>query len=155
METTRLAGATIVGGHTIDDPEPKYGLAVTGLVRPGSQLTNATAQAGDLLVLTKPLGTGIIATALKRGTAPAASVAAATEAMAGLNRAAAEVARAHAEDVHALTDVTGLHVGHLSEMCRAAGCRATSGSSDLPLLEAPPTWWKRGGSRRTKRNSST
>ncbi len=77
-ETVRLAGATIVGGHTIDDPEPKYGLAVTGVIKPGDQSTNAAAVPGDLLVLTKPLGTGMIATAIKRGTAAGVAVAAAT-----------------------------------------------------------------------------
>ena len=68
-ETARLASATIVGGHTIDDPEPKYGLAVTGIVKPGEEMTNAAAAPGDLLVLTKPLGTGVIATAIKLGKA--------------------------------------------------------------------------------------
>ncbi|MBC7293530.1 MAG: selenide, water dikinase SelD, partial [Thermoleophilia bacterium] len=132
-ETARLAGATIVGGHTIDDPEPKYGLAVTGVLRPGEQLTNAAARPGDQLIITKPLGTGVIATAIKRGTASPAAVAAATEAMAALNRAAAEVARECG--VQAVTDVTGFGLlGHLSEMCRASGVAAEIWYDRLPLL---------------------
>lgn len=129
----REAGATIIGGHTVDDPEPKYGLAVTGLVRPGEQLTNAGARPGDLLVLTKPLGTGIIATAIKKGVASARAVAAATASMAALNRDAAEVAKAHR--AHALTDVTGFGLlGHLAEMCHASGVGAQVWFDNLPLL---------------------
>jgi selenide,water dikinase len=132
-ETARLAGVTIVGGHTIDDPEPKYGLAVTGVIKPGDQSTNAAAIPGDLLILTKPLGTGMIATAIKRGTASSGAVAAATESMATLNRDAAEVAREHG--VRAVTDVTGFGLlGHLSEMCRASGVGADLWLDRLPLL---------------------
>jgi selenide,water dikinase len=132
-ETARLAGATIVGGHTIDDPEPKYGLAVTGVIRPGDQSTNAAAAPGDLLVLTKPLGTGMISTAIKRGTALSAAVGAATVSMATLNRDAAEVARQHG--VRAVTDITGFGLlGHLSEMCRASRVGADLWLDRLPLL---------------------
>jgi len=132
-ETAERAGATIVGGHTIDDPEPKYGLAVTGLVKPGEQLTNASAKPGDVLVLTKPLGSGIISTAIKAGKASLAAVIAATDSMATLNRDAAEVARE--EGAHALTDVTGFGLlGHLSEICRASGVAAEVWFDGLPLL---------------------
>ncbi len=132
-ETARLAGATIVGGHTIDDPEPKYGLAVTGLVRPGEELTNATARPGDFLVLTKPLGTGIIATAIKQGTASSTAIAAATAAMVQLNRDASEVAREHG--VEGLTDITGFGLlGHLTELCRASTVGADLWFERLPLL---------------------
>jgi selenide, water dikinase len=132
-ETARLASATIVGGHTIDDPEPKYGLAVTGILRPGEQMTNAAAVPGDLLVLTKPLGTGIIATAIKQGTAAPGAVSAATESMARLNRDAAEVARE--QELRAVTDVTGFGLlGHLSELCRASGVSADLWFDRLPLL---------------------
>ena len=132
-ETARLAGATIVGGHTIDDPEPKYGMAVTGLLKPGEELTNAGAMPGDLLVLTKPIGTGIVATAIKRGIASADAISAATASMAALNRDGAEVARDHG--VRALTDVTGFGLlGHLSEMCRASGVGADLWFDRLPLL---------------------
>jgi selenide,water dikinase len=132
-ETARLASATIVGGHTIDDPEPKYGLAVTGIVKPGEEMTNAAAIPGDLLILTKPLGTGLIATAIKLGKASPEMVAAATASMAGLNRDASEVARQ--QGVRALTDVTGFGLlGHLSEMCRASGVGVDLWFDRLPLL---------------------
>ena len=132
-EIARQAGATIVGGHTIDDPEPKYGLAVTGIVRPGEELTNAGARVGDLLVLTKPLGTGVIATAIKQGKASVEAIAAATASMVSLNRDGAEVARAYG--ARALTDVTGFGLlGHLTEMCRAAGVAAEIWFDRLPLL---------------------
>jgi selenide,water dikinase len=132
-ETARLAGATIVGGHTIDDPEPKYGLAVTGVLKPGQELTNAGAKPGDSLILTKPLGTGVISTAIKQGTASAAAIAAVTASMATLNRDGAEVARAHGAS--ALTDVTGFGLlGHLSELCRASRVAAEVWYDRLPLL---------------------
>jgi selenide, water dikinase len=132
-ETARLASATIVGGHTVDDPEPKYGLAVTGVLRPGEQMTNAGAAPGDLLVLTKPLGTGIIATAIKLGQARPEVIAAATVSMAHLNRAAAEVAREHG--LRGVTDVTGFGLlGHMSEICRAAGVGVDIWLDALPVL---------------------
>ena len=132
-ESARLAGATVVGGHTIDDPEPKYGMAVTGLLRPGTEMTNAGVLPGDALVLTKPLGTGIIATAIKQGKASALAVAAVTQSMAALNRDGAEVARAHG--LRALTDVTGFGLlGHLSEMCRASGVSMELWYDRLPFL---------------------
>lgn len=132
-ESARLAGATIVGGHTIDDPEPKYGMAVTGLLKPGTEMTNAGVRPGDALVLTKPLGTGIVATAIKQGKASAFAVAAATESMASLNRDASEVAIAHG--LRALTDVTGFGLlGHLSEMCRASRVSMELWYDRLPLL---------------------
>ena len=113
------AGASIVGGHSIDDPEPKYGLAVTGVVHPDEVLTNAGAQAGDVLVLTKPLGAGAIATAIKRGLADAELVARAIEVMTTLN-AARRRSGAARRGAHALTDVTGFGLlGHLHELARA------------------------------------
>jgi selenide,water dikinase len=132
-EVARLASATIVGGHTIDDPEPKYGLAVTGIVKPGDEMTNAAAQPGDLLVLTKPLGTGVVATAIKQGRAPAAVISAATGSMTHLNRAESEVARAYG--LRSLTDVSGFGLlGHLSEMCRASGVGVDLWFDQLPVL---------------------
>jgi len=122
-----------VGGHTIDDPEPKYGMAVTGLVKPGEQLTNAAAVPGDVLILTKPLGTGVVAAAIKEGTASLPAIVAATNAMAALNKDAAEVAREC--EVKAVTDVTGFGLlGHLTEMCRASGVGAEVWFDGLPLL---------------------
>jgi selenide,water dikinase len=132
-ETARLASATIVGGHTIDDPEPKYGLAVTGILKPGDEMTNSAALPGDHLVLTKPLGTGIIATAIKQGKAAADVVAAATASMAYLNRGASEVAREHG--VRGATDVTGFGLlGHVSELCRASGVGVDLWFDRLPFL---------------------
>ena len=111
-ESARLAGAPILGGHSIDDPEPKYGMAVTGIVHPDRVLRNVGARPGDVLLLTKPLGSGIVTTAIKQGKADAALVDRAVEADGGLNRAAGEILAASGA-VHALTDVTGFGLlGH-------------------------------------------
>jgi selenide,water dikinase len=132
-DVAREAGVTIGGGHTIDDREPKYGMVVTGFLRPGDQVTNASAAAGDFIVLTKPLGTGIVATAIKKGVAGADVVAAATASMATLNREGSRIALAHG--VRAMTDVTGFGLlGHLSEMCAGGGLSAEIWSARLPLL---------------------
>lgn len=128
------AGVSIVGGHSIDDPEPKYGFAVMGMVNPKDVLVNSAARPGDKLILTKPLGTGIIATALKQGAAPPESVARATEVMTTLNGPAAEVARR--VGCHACTDVTGFGLlGHLHEMTSASGVGARVKLSRIPLIE--------------------
>ena len=121
-EAAALAGAPILGGHSIEDPEPKYGMAVTGLVHPDRILRNVGARPGDQLLLTKPLGSGIIATAIKRGIATPEQIAEATAVMAALNRSAGEVLAASGA-VSALTDVTGFGLlGHAWEM--AEGSRA-------------------------------
>ena len=127
------AGALIVGGHTVDDDEPKYGLSVVGVVEPGRQVQNSTANAGDVLVLTKPLGTGVITTALKNGEVLGESLDAAVESMLCLNRdGAAAMVSAGA---HAATDVTGFGiVGHLMTMMRASGTTGRLGRSALPVL---------------------
>ena len=127
------AGCTIVGGHSIDDREPKYGFAVTGIAPEGNVVTSAGAQAGDLLVLTKPLGTGIAATAIKRGVVPDGLVGMAIQTMATLNKAAAE-AMVEA-GAHAATDVTGFGLlGHLSEMLDASGVGAELQFDAIPVL---------------------
>ena len=127
------AQCLIVGGHTVDDNEPKYGLSVVGLVEPGRQVTNAGAQPGDVLVLTKPLGTGIVATGGKAGVAPPGSVGTAVEIMATLNRAASEAMME--VGVSACTDVTGFGLmGHLTGMLRASGVSATLSASSIPVL---------------------
>lgn len=132
-DIVRQAGASIVGGHSIDDPEPKFGLMVVGDVPPGRVMTNAAAQPGDVLVLTKPLGTGIIATAIKRQQAPEAAARAAIASMTTLNAAAAQAALA--AGVRAATDVTGFGLlGHLSRMMAASGCAAEIAASAIPLL---------------------
>lgn len=132
-DVAQEAGVAIVGGHTIDDKEPKYGMAVTGTIRPGAQLTNAAARAGELLVLTKPLGTGVIATAIKRGVADPAVVEEAVRSMVSLNRDASEAALAHG--VRSMTDVTGFGLlGHLGELCRGSGVSAEIWMQALPWL---------------------
>ena len=128
------AGCTIVGGHSIDDGEPKYGFAVTGTVAEQALLTNAGAVAGDTLVLTKPIGSGIIATAIKAGTAPADVADAAVEVMAALNAQAALAATD--VGVHAATDVTGYGLlGHLREIARASGVSAIVEGGRVPLMD--------------------
>lgn len=129
------AGAPILGGHSIDDPEPKYGLAVTGLVHPDRVLRNVGARPGDALVLTKPLGSGIVTTALKRGVADPAVVDRAVAVMAALNRAAGE-ALAASGAVHALTDVTGFGLlGHALEMARGSDVTLALRAAAVPVLE--------------------
>jgi selenide,water dikinase len=132
-EKLREAGCALMGGHTVRDPEIKFGYAVTGLVDPRRVLTNAGGQAGDCLVLTKPLGTGVIATALKAGQAPAEAVATATRAMATLNRDAAEAALRHR--VRAATDVTGFAlVGHAAALARESRITIEIRADEVPLL---------------------
>ena len=146
-ETARLAGASILGGHSIDDPEPKYGLAVTGLVHPDRILRNVGARPGDALVLTKPLGSGIATTAVKRELATPALLERVTELMAALNRAAGEVL-AESGGVHALTDITGFGLlGHGWEMASGSGVgvrfhteaiRVLDGIHDLAAKDVVP-----------------
>jgi selenide, water dikinase len=133
-DAVSTAGAVIVGGHSIDNPEPKYGLAVTGTVHPGRILTNAGGRAGDALVLTKPLGAGAAATAIKRGLAPDALIARAVAVMTTLNRDAAAAARA--AGAHAATDVTGFGLlGHLHELALASGLAAAVEAAAIPAIE--------------------
>jgi selenide,water dikinase len=127
------AGCLVVGGHTIDDPEPKYGMAVVGFASPSRLFTIEAARPGDALVLTKALGTGVVATAHKRGAASSADLAAAVASMTTLNAAASEAALA--AGVCAATDVTGFSLlGHLHRMLRASGSSATVSASAVPLL---------------------
>ena len=127
------AGCLVVGGHTIDDPEPKYGMAVVGLAAPSRLLTVDAARPGDTLVLTKALGTGVVATAHKRGAAPDDVLSAAVSSMTTLNALASEAALA--AGVVAATDVTGFSLlGHLHRMLRASGVRAVVSASAVPLL---------------------
>ncbi len=134
-DSARLAGAPVLGGHSIDDPEPKYGMAVTGIVHPDRVLRNVGARPGDVLVLTKPLGSGIVTTAIKRGIAPPALVERVTEVMAALNRAAGEVFAASGA-VHALTDVTGFGLlGHAWEMAEGSGVALRIRAAAVPVLD--------------------
>ena len=126
------AGAVMVGGHTIDDDEPKYGLSVTGTVHPSRILTNAGAQPGDALILTKAIGTGVLYTALKAELFPE-GVAAAAAGMAQLNRYAAQAMERYA--VNACTDITGFGLlGHAYEMSAASGVDMEVYSGEVPLL---------------------
>ena len=127
------AGIDIVGGHTIEDPEPKYGMVVTGRVHPGKYLSNGGARPGDALVLTKPLGTGILSTALKRGMLDDSVRKEVTQWMSLLNKTAAEVMRAFT--VHACTDVTGFGLlGHLKEMSTASACDVELQADSIPVM---------------------
>jgi selenide,water dikinase len=132
-EKAREAGVSVVGGHSVDDAEPKIGYAVVGLVHPGRIWRNVGARPGDALVLTKALGTGIISTAIKQAKAPEQAVAAAIRTMSALNRAAAEAAAS--VPVHAVTDVTGFGLlGHLREMTQGSKVRARLEAGRIPLL---------------------
>jgi selenide,water dikinase len=127
------AGVTVVGGHTIDDKEPKYGMAVIGTVHPDRIYRKSGGRAGDRLVLSKAIGTGVIATAIKDDAAPHEAVEAAVDSMLRLNARALELAREH--DVGAITDVTGFGLlGHLSDLARASGLAATLYAADVPML---------------------
>jgi len=149
------AGVAIVGGHSIDDREPKYGLAVTGAVDPARMLRNSTARAGDALYLTKPVGGGVASTAAKRGRASKALMTTAIDVMTTLNRDASLLALA--ADVSAMTDVTGFGLlGHLHEMTLASGLAAEVDAGAVPAIrgvlrllrdEDPPI---AGGSRRNR-----
>ena len=133
------AGIPILGGHSVDDPEPKYGMAVTGVVHPRRILTNAGGRPGDVLILTKPLGSGIATTAIKRGIASKELEAAVVELMSRLNRDAGEVFASGKFPVHALTDVTGFGLlGHLTEMALGAKLRARLFLEQVPILAGVP-----------------
>ena len=139
------AGIPILGGHSVDDPEPKYGMAVTGLVHPRRILTNAGGRAGDVLILTKPLGSGIATTAIKRGIASPELERNVVELMSGLNRAAGEVFASGKFPVHALTDVTGFGLlGHLTEMALGAKLRARLFLERVPILAGVPALAEQG-----------
>jgi selenide, water dikinase len=132
-EVTRKAGCLQLGGHSIDDPEPKFGLVVLGEVHPDRMLTNATARPGDRLVLTKPLGTGILATALKRDLLTESDLEPAVRSMLVLNDGAAHAALA--AGVRCATDVTGFGLlGHLRNILEASGVGARVQFSKLPVL---------------------
>jgi len=130
-EKVKEAGAVVVGGHSIIDEEIKFGMAVTGIIHPDKILRNVGVQEGDALVLTKPVGTGIISTALKKGKATQESVDAAVKAMATLNHAASQVMRNFS--IHACSDITGYAVlGHALEMASGGGhCRSEEHTSEL------------------------
>ena len=157
-DVVRAAGALVVGGHSIDDPEPKYGLAVTGVVDPEQVLSNAGGEAGDALVLTKPLGVGAISTALKRGHGDGL-LAPAVATMTALNADAARAARA--AGAHAMTDVTGFGLlGHLHELTAASGLAAEVDADAVPAIDGVEALLRgdgsvSGGSRRNREHAET
>jgi selenide, water dikinase len=138
LEKLREAEVVLLGGHTVQDAEIKFGYAVTGEVDPTRVLTNAGARPGDAILLTKALGTGVISTALKFGRAPQAAIDAATQSMVTLNRAAARVLETLPGGVvHACTDITGFGlIGHASEMAAASHCSIEIEAGHVPLLES-------------------
>jgi selenide,water dikinase len=153
-EKMREAGAVIAGGHTVSDKEPKYGLAITGLVHPDRILAKGGARVGDRLVLTKALGTGVITTAHKRGEVAAADLAAAVASMTRLNRQAAEAVRA-TPGVHGLTDITGFGLlGHAHEVAHLSGTGLELIYAALPWLPGArryaQAWVFPGGSERNE-----
>lgn len=153
-EKLREAGAPVAGGHTVSDREPKYGLAVTGLIHPDRMLTKGGARPGDRLVLTKALGTGVITTAHKRGEVDEGDLAAAVASMTRLNRWAAEEVRA-TPGVHALTDITGFGLlGHAHEVAHLSGVGLAIDYAALPWLPGArryaEAWVFPGGSERNE-----
>lgn len=133
---TAEAGVPVLGGHSVDDPEPKFGLVALGTVHPSRIVRNVGARPGDALILTKPLGIGVITTALKRGQAGDAQIQAAVDVMATLNRHASEAMVAAGERIHAATDVTGFGLlGHLSEMVAGETVGARVNVQDVAVLE--------------------
>jgi selenide,water dikinase len=139
------AGCTVVGGHSIRDPEIKLGYSITGTVHPGRVLANSGAKPGDWLILTKAIGTGVISTAIKRGKADFAWIRGAVKAMTTLNKTAAEVVIAGNFEVHAMTDVTGFGlIGHLREVAKGSGVSMRLFASKVPLLDGALECVKRG-----------
>lgn len=142
-EKVREGGGVLAGGHTIMDEEPKYGLAVTGVVHPDKILAKGGAKAGDVLILTKPLGAGVITTALKNGQVDDAHVESAMEIMATLNRDAAQVAQQ--VSVNGMTDITGYGItGHAYEMARLSGTTFHIDSSNLQWMPGALDYAERG-----------
>jgi len=133
-EKVKEAGGILAGGHTVDDPEPKYGLSVMGLARPDQIMTKSGAKPGDILLITKPLGTGIITTAGKNQKAEQSHIDGAIESMAKLNRDAARILVSHG--IRCCTDITGFALpGHLSEVVEKSGVGAYISYMALPFLE--------------------
>jgi selenide,water dikinase len=133
IEKMREAGVTLVGGHSIDDPELKYGISVTGTVHPDKLLTTNGARPGDKLVLTKPLGTGIVSTAIKSGKASPEIISEVTTCMSTLNKEACELM--HQVEVHSCTDVTGFgFIGHAANIARESAIHIQIHSDEIPML---------------------
>jgi selenide,water dikinase len=144
-DVARAAGALIAGGHSIDDPEPKYGLAVVGTVEPDRVWRNAGGRPGDVLVLTKPIGLGVVSTAVKREGATPELLATAVEIMTTLNAGARDAGRAIGDAVHAATDVTGFGLlGHLGELARGSDVGAQVEHGAVPVIDGVPALVREG-----------
>jgi selenide, water dikinase len=129
------AGCTVVGGHSIRDDETKFGYSVTGVIHPKKILANSGAKPGDSLVLTKPLGTGVISTAIKKGVAEQSWIAAAVESMTTLNKKAAELIASKGYEVHGMTDITGFGlIGHAREMALASNVSLRLFAKEIAVL---------------------
>jgi selenide, water dikinase len=158
-EIAAAAGVAVIGGHSIEDAEPKFGMAVMGTVHPDEVITNAGGRPGDALVLTKPLGAGAVSTAIKRGLA--APLTQAVAVMSALNRDAAAAARA--AGAHAMTDVTGFGLlGHLRELAAGSGLAAVLDAEAVPAIEGvlelladPGETAVAGGTRRNRAHAET
>ena len=143
LDVLKEAGVSLIGGHSVEDDEPKYGLSVTGLIHPDQVMTNSGLVPGDKIILTKPIGTGIIATAIKAGLASVESSSAMKKSMCALNRDASEVAVRLS--VKACTDVTGFGLaGHLAEMARASSCKVIIESGSVEVLEGADEYARMG-----------
>ena len=158
-EVAAQAGIPVAGGHSIDDPEPKYGMSVTGLAHPADIISSAGAKPGDELFLTKPLGGGLATTAAKRELAPKETIDGAIDVMVTLNANAA--VRAREAGATAMTDVTGFGLlGHLHELCEASGVQAVVKAADVPAIDgvldlADDPRCVAGGSRRNRAHAET
>jgi selenide,water dikinase len=142
-EKVREAGAVLAGGHSVDDNEPKYGLSVTGVVHPDKILTNRGARAGDVLILTKPLGTGVLFNANRSGRLPFSELEPLLPGIAGLNRDAIEVALKY--DIHACTDITGFGIlGHIKEMLGPSGIEIEISCNELPFYPNALDMYRKG-----------
>ncbi|HTY82252.1 MAG TPA: selenide, water dikinase SelD, partial [Dehalococcoidales bacterium] len=143
LDMAHEAGVSIIGGHTVDDPELKYGLAVTGTIHPNKVVHNNTAKAGDKLILTKRLGTGVISTAIKRGTASKTAISAIVKSMTTLNKTASEVMLKIG--VNACKDITGFGLlGHASEMIEGTKVGFTFNAKDVPVFPEAVEYARQG-----------
>jgi selenide,water dikinase len=142
-EKLREAGCVLMGGHTVLDPQPKFGLAVTGVIRPGEMFTNARACPGDILILTKPIGTGVTIMAVRAGMASVEQERTANDSMAALNSKAAELARRCGATCS--TDITGFGLlGHAMQLARASGVALELGADGVPLLDGAAGFAEQG-----------
>lgn len=154
-DKVKESGGAVAGGHTVTDKEPKYGLAVTGSVHPNRIFTKGGARAGDSIILTKPLGTGTITTAIKRGLCAAADARGCVDSMMKLNRDASRAAKKLGEAVHAVTDITGFGlIGHAHEMAHLSECAIQFNFGSLPWLSGALSYARQmifpGGSERNE-----